>query len=137
MLDDPLVRGEAVVTGDGLLSPEWQAKRIDSFDFDVPVLLGDGSDGTQSPARAYGLGLGLALGWYGHTGELPGYNTVVQHHPETGTTLIVMVNSDIKAGECPEGAPTTPGGRTTGPCEDPAVSIADGLAEAIELPLTE
>src|SRR5215218_966828 len=130
-LDDLLVWGEALVTGEGLLSPEWQAKRIDSFDFDVPVFLPDGSDGVQSPARAYGLGLGLALGWYGHTGELPGYNTVVQHHPETGTTLIVMVNSDIKSGECPEGAPITPGGRTTGPCSDPAVYIADALAEAI------
>ncbi|WP_448808868.1 serine hydrolase domain-containing protein [Agromyces bauzanensis] len=136
-LDDLLVWGEALVTGEGLLSPEWQAKRIDSFDFTVPVYLADGSDGTQSAARAYGLGLGLALGWYGHTGELFGYNTVVQHHPETGTTLIVMVNSDIKSGKCPEGAPITPGGRTTGPCEDPAVFVADALAEAIGLPLTE
>lgn len=135
-LDDLLVWGEALATGEGLLSPEWQAMRLDSFDFDVPVYLPDGSDGAQTPARAYGLGLGLALGWYGHTGELPGYNTVVQHHPESGTTLIVMVDSDIKSGECPEGAPITPGGRTTGPCSDPAVYIADALAEAIGLPLT-
>jgi D-alanyl-D-alanine carboxypeptidase len=136
-LDDLLKWGEALVTGEGLLLPEWQAMRIDSFDFDVPVFLPDGSDGPQSAARAYGLGLGLALGWYGHTGELPGYNTVVQHHPESGTTLIVMVDSDIKSGECPDGAPITPGGRTTGPCSDPAVYIADALAEAIGLPLTQ
>ena len=106
------------------------------FDFDVPVFLPDGSDGAQSPAHAYGLGLGLANGWYGHTGELPGYNTVVHHHPETGTTLIVMVDSDIKSGECPDGSPITNGGRTTGPCSDPAVYIGDALAEAIGLPLT-
>jgi hypothetical protein len=30
----------------------------------------------------------------------------------------------------------TPGGRTTGACSDPAVYIADALAEAIGLPLT-
>ena len=136
-LEDLLVWAEALVTGEGLLSPEWQAKRIDSFDFDVPVFLPDGSDGPQTPARAYGLGLSLALGWYGHTGELPGYNTVVQHHAGTGTTLVVMVDSDIKSGECPDGAPTTPGGRTSGPCDDPAVSLADALAEASGLLLTE
>lgn len=134
-LDDLLVWGKALVTGEGLLSPEWQAKRIDSFDFDVPVYLPDGSDGPQSPSRAYGLGLGLALGWYGHTGELPGYNTVVQHHPETDTSLVVMVNSDIASGDCPAGAAVTPGGRITGPCEDPAVYIANALADAIGLPL--
>lgn len=137
-LDDLLVWGEALVTGEGLLSPEWQQRRLDSFDFDVPVYLGpDKADAPQSPARAYGLGLGLALGWYGHAGELPGYNTVVQHHPETDTTLVVMVDSDIKSGECPEGSPTTPGGRTTGPCSDPAVFIADALAAAIGTPLVE
>lgn len=136
-LDDLLVWGEALTTGEGLLSPEWQQQRLDSFDFEVPVYLGPDQDGPQSPARAYGLGLGLALGWYGHAGELPGYNTVVQHHPESGTTLIVMADSDIKSGDCPEGSPTTPGGRTTGPCSDPAVFIAEALAAAIGLPLVE
>ncbi|UOE44150.1 serine hydrolase domain-containing protein [Agromyces larvae] len=109
-LDDLLVWGEALVTGEGLLSPEWQQTRLDSFDFSIPVYVGEGQDAPQSEARAYGLGLGLALGWYGHTGELPGYNTVVQHHPETGTTLIVMVNSDIKSGECPADARPRPAG---------------------------
>jgi D-alanyl-D-alanine carboxypeptidase len=136
-LDDLLVWGEALVTGEGLLSPEWQAQRLDSFDFDVPVYLDPDHDAPQTPARAYGLGLGLALGWYGHTGELPGYNTVVQHRPETDTTLVVMVNSDIKSGQCPEGAPVTVDGRTTGPCSDPAVYIADALAAAIGQPLVE
>ncbi|WP_350347659.1 serine hydrolase domain-containing protein [Agromyces sp. G08B096] len=134
-LEDLLMWGEALVTGEGLLSPEWQEQRLNSFDFDVPVYVDETTDAPQSPARAYGLGLGLALGWYGHTGELPGYNTVVQHHPESGTTLVVMANSDIKSGECPPGAPTTPGGRTTGPCSDPAVYLADALAAALGLPL--
>lgn len=136
-LNDLLVWSKALVTGEGLLSPEWQAKRINSFDFTVPVDRPGGSDGPQSPSRAYGLGLGLALGWYGHTGELPGYNTVVQHHPETATSLVVMVNSDIASGACPAGAATTPGGRTTGPCDNPAVHIGNALADAIGLPLTD
>jgi D-alanyl-D-alanine carboxypeptidase len=136
-LDDLLAWSEALATGEGILSPEWQATRLDSFDFDVPVYLGPDKDAPQSAARAYGLGLGLALGWYGHTGELPGYNTVVQHHAESGTTLVVMVDSDIKSGECPADAPTTQGGRTTGPCEDPAVTIANALADAVGHPLVE
>ncbi|WP_214466464.1 serine hydrolase domain-containing protein [Microbacterium flavescens] len=136
-LDDLLVWGEALATGEGILSSEWQATRLDSFDFDVPVYLGPDQNAPQTPARAYGLGLGLALGWYGHTGELPGFNTVVQHHAESGTTLVVMVDSDIKSGECPAEAPTTPGARTTGPCEDPAVHIANALAAATGHPLVE
>jgi D-alanyl-D-alanine carboxypeptidase len=135
-LDDLLVWGKALVTGEGLLDAEWQERRLNSFDFSIPAVVGKDTEIPSTPERAYGLGLGLALGWYGHTGELPGYNTVVQHHPTTDTTLVVMTNSDIKSGECPPGSPITPGGRTTGPCEDPAVHIANQLARAIGLPLT-
>ena len=42
-LDDLLVWGEALATGEGILSPEMQAERLDSFDFDVPVYTGPGS----------------------------------------------------------------------------------------------
>ena len=136
-IDDLLTWGETLATGKGILSEEWQTTRLESFDFDVPVYLSPDETAPQSAARAYGLGLGLALGWYGHTGELPGYNTVVQHHAASGTTLVVMVDSDIKSGECPDDAPTTPGGRTTGPCEDPAVHIANALADAAGHPLVE
>ncbi len=134
-LDDLLIWGKTLVTGEGVLSAETQAERLDSFDFDVPVYIDGEQTAPQSPARAYGLGLGLALGWYGHTGELPGYNTVVQHHLAEDITLVVMVNSDIKSGDCPPGSPITVGGRTTGPCEDPAVHIANTLAAAIGFPL--
>ena len=134
-IDDLLVWGKALSTGEGILSPATQAERINSFDFSVPVYLGEGRSAPQSAARSYGLGLGLALGWYGHTGELMGFNTVVQHHIDDDITLIVMVNSDIKSGECPADAPTAVGGRTTGPCEDPAVHIANALAGALGHPL--
>jgi D-alanyl-D-alanine carboxypeptidase len=134
-IDDLLVWGNALSTGEGILSPETQAERINSFDFSVPVYTGEGQSAPQSASRSYGLGLGLALGWYGHTGELMGFNTVVQHHIGDDITLVVMVNSDIKAGECPDGAPITVDGRTTGPCEDPAVHIANALAAPLEHPL--
>jgi D-alanyl-D-alanine carboxypeptidase len=125
-LDDLLVYGDALVAGDVLLSPEMQAERIDSFDFSIPP---------NTPAFAYGLGLGLANGWYGHTGELPGYNTAMQHHLDEGITVIVMVNSDIRSGDCPADAPTVEGGRTDGPCEDPAVHVANALTAALGHPL--
>ena len=134
-IDDLLVWGEVLSTGEGLVSPATQAERLNSFDFSVPVYLGDGRSAAQSASRSYGLGLGLALGWYGHTGELMGFNTVVQHRIDDDITLVVMVNSDIKSGECPEDAPVAVDGRTTGPCDDPAVHIANALAAALGHPL--
>jgi D-alanyl-D-alanine carboxypeptidase len=134
-MDDLLVWGKVLSTGEGIVSPQTQTERISSFDFSVPVYLGEGKSEPQSASRSYGLGLGLALGWYGHTGELMGFNTVVQHRIEDDITLVVMVNSDIKSGDCPKGAPVTVSGRTTGPCEDPAVHIANALAAALGHPL--
>jgi D-alanyl-D-alanine carboxypeptidase len=125
-LDDLLVYGEELVAGDTLLSPELQARRIDSFDFSIEP---------NTPERAYGLGLGFANGWYGHTGELPGFNTVLQHHLDDGITVIVLANSDIKAGDCPADAPALPDGPKDGPCEDPAVHLANALTAALGVPL--
>ncbi|MBM7503739.1 serine hydrolase domain-containing protein [Agromyces aurantiacus] len=136
-LDDMLTWSEALATGDGLLPADLQQQRIDSFDFSIPVYTGEGSSAPQSPARAYGLGMGLALGWYGHDGTMPGFNTVLQHHLESGTTVIVLANSDIKSGECPDGTGTVPDGRASGPCSDPAVFIGNALAAAVGHPLVE
>ncbi|KQZ10753.1 hypothetical protein ASD23_00870 [Agromyces sp. Root1464] len=136
-LDDLLTWSESLATGDGILPPDWQQQRIDSFDFSLPVYVDAETDAPQSPARAYGLGMGLALGWYGHDGTMPGFNTVLQHHLESGTTLIVMANSDIKSGECPESVGTVEGGRTTGVCSDPAVFIGNALAEVVGHPIVE
>ena len=137
-LDDMLVWGEALATGEGILSPGAQAERLDSFDFDIPVYRGPGETAPQTPARAYGLGLGLALDWYGHEGELPGFNTFVQHYEPTGITLVVMVNADILSGsDCTADDATVPENPLVGPCQSPASRIADALAEAIGYPLTE
>ncbi|MGN5239417.1 MULTISPECIES: serine hydrolase [unclassified Rhodococcus (in: high G+C Gram-positive bacteria)] len=70
----------------GILTPETQRLRLDSFQYNLPP---------ATPERAYGLGLGIEEGWVGHTGELPGYNTYVGYLPETRTVLAVAVNSDI------------------------------------------
>jgi D-alanyl-D-alanine carboxypeptidase len=137
-MDDLLVWGEALVTGEGILSSEMQAERLDSFDFDVPVYAGPGKTAPQTPARAYGLGLGLALDWYGHEGELPGFNTYVQHYDPEGITLVVMVNADILSGaDCTEDQATVASNHGVGPCQSPASRIADDLAEALGYPLTE
>jgi D-alanyl-D-alanine carboxypeptidase len=137
-LDDLLVWGQALVTGEGILSSEMQAERLDSFDFDVPVYAGPGKTAPQTPARAYGLGLGLALDWYGHEGELPGFNTYVQHYDPEGITLVVMVNADILSGaDCTEDQATVASNPGVGPCQSPASRIADALAEALGYPLTE
>lgn len=137
-VEDMLTWGEALGTGEGILSPEAQAERLDSFDFDVPVLAGPDTTVPQTPARAYGLGLGLALDWYGHEGELPGFNTYVQHHEPEGITLVVMANADIPSGEdCGEEQPTVADNPGVGPCSSPASRIGNALAAALGLPLVE
>jgi len=137
-VDDLLAWGEALGTGEGILSAEAQAERLSSFDFDIPVYTGPGTTAPQTPARAYGMGLGLALGWYGHEGELPGFNTYVQHHAESGTTLVVMVNADIFSGSgCTEGQATVPSNPGIGPCRSPASRIGVALAAALGTPLEE
>lgn len=137
-LDDLLVWGEALGTGEGLLSPEAQAERLSSFDFDVPVYLGPDASAPQTPTRAYGLGLGLANDWYGHEGELPGFNTYVQHYEPLGITLVVMANSDIFSGsDCTEDQPTVPSNPGIGPCASPASRIGEALADALGYSLTE
>jgi D-alanyl-D-alanine carboxypeptidase len=50
--------------------------------------------------------------------------------------VVVLVNSDIKSGDCTGDAAslTIPGGRTTGPCLDPAVHLADLVTAALGFP---
>lgn len=44
--------------------------------------------------RKYGFTIGYNYGWLYHTGELPGYNTVISYLPENGAVVVVMVNTD-------------------------------------------
>jgi D-alanyl-D-alanine carboxypeptidase len=80
---DDLVTYVRALVGAGLLGEEMQQARIDSV---RPV----------DPADPQGPGYGLALArfgpFYGHTGELPGYNTFAGHDPERGITVVVWAS---------------------------------------------
>lgn len=85
-LDDLHAWSVALGTGDGWVSPVLQKERMASMTSSVEG---------NTPQMAYALGFGVANGWIGHTGELPGYNTSITYDPATGTSIVVMVNSDI------------------------------------------
>jgi len=125
-VDDLLVYGRALGTGEGLLPPEQQAERLDSFlGDDIPPNTAD---------RAYGLGIGREYGWLGHTGTLPGYNTTVYYSPELDATVVVETNSDISSGDCSDDNPTLADSPHDIPCEEPAKRIFGALAEALGQP---
>ncbi|AIY00917.1 hypothetical protein ART_1318 [Arthrobacter sp. PAMC 25486] len=77
-----LVYGRALGTRQGLLKAENQIDRLTS----MPEPTG------------YGVAVGCVVGWFGHTGELPGYNTSVFYDTGTDTTVVVLVNSDVPTG---------------------------------------
>ncbi len=109
-LDDLHTWGVALGTGEGILPEQVQQQRVDSVKQSVPP---------NTPERSYGMGLVNTAGWLGHTGEIPGYNTVLNYDPASGTTIVVMVNSDILAGT--RKAPLAP-----------AVVAFQGLAEVVQ-----
>lgn len=128
--NDLLVYGRALGTGEGLLPPEQQSERLDSFVDDVPPL-------DKPPLKgdlAYGIGLGKDHGWVGHNGEIPGYNTYLFYHPKLDAVVAVEVNSDIESGECPKDDPTLRGGPQSISCDLPADRIFRALADALGQP---
>jgi D-alanyl-D-alanine carboxypeptidase len=129
-VEDLLVYGRALGTGEGLLSPEQQSERLDSFVSDVPPLNKPPLNGDL----AYGLGLANDKGWIGHNGELPGYNTYLFYHPQLDATVVVATNSDIPSGDCPKDKPTMTDGPGGIPCDDPADRIFRALAETLGKP---
>ena len=129
-VEDLLVYGRALGTGKGLLPPEQQSERLDSFVNDLSPL-------NQPPLNGelgYGIGLANDKGWIGHNGELPGYNTYLFYHPEIDAVVAVEVNSDIPSGDCPPDKPTMTDGPRGIPCDDPADRIFRALAEALGKP---
>ncbi len=83
-LDDMHIWAPALATGT-LLSPEMQAQRLQT-----PSIPG------QAPGNGYGLGIFNLGGWIGHNGSVPGYEAVAVFLPERQTTLVILVNTDIK-----------------------------------------
>jgi D-alanyl-D-alanine carboxypeptidase len=129
-IGDMLTYGRALGTGEGLLPPEQQTERLDSFVSDLPPL-------DQPPLKgnlAYGLGLGNDRGWVGHNGEIPGYNTYLFYHPDLDAVVAVEVNSDISSGDCPTDTPTMKDGPQDIICAEPADRIFRALAEALGKP---
>ncbi|GAA0941220.1 serine hydrolase domain-containing protein [Pseudonocardia zijingensis] len=80
---DDLARYVEALVGGGLLSPALQEARLNSIQ---PI----------DPAAPDGPGYGLALArfgpFYGHTGELPGFNTFAGYDPERRTTVVVWTS---------------------------------------------
>ena len=129
-VEDLLVYGRALGTGEGPAPTRQQSERLDSFVSDVPPL-------NQPPLKgdlAYGLGLGKDHGWVGHNGEIPGFNTYLFYHPELDAVVAVEVNSDISSGDCPKDVPTMTEGPQGVPCELPADRIFGALADALGKP---
>jgi CubicO group peptidase (beta-lactamase class C family) len=77
---DDLVKYVQALVGGGLLSPEMQKVRMASV---KPV------DPTNPQSAGYGLALAQFGPFYGHTGELPGYNTFTGYDPQRKLTIVV------------------------------------------------
>lgn len=83
--DDLVVFARELVSGTTLLNADMQARRLESIQSVDP----------DDPASA-GYGWALAkfgpLPLYGHTGELPGYNSFMAYDPENDVTVVVWAN---------------------------------------------
>ncbi|TQF66506.1 beta-lactamase family protein [Rhodococcus spelaei] len=86
-----------------VLDPEMQAKRMAAF---------QPTDPSKPGGPEYGLAMAKLGPLYGHTGELPGYNSFMGSDPASGVTLVVWANL----------APAANG-------QDPASSIAKTIVD--------
>jgi D-alanyl-D-alanine carboxypeptidase len=77
---DDLVRFAQALGGGGLLAPATQQERLAGV---APIHPDDPS------SAQYGLGLGRFGPLYGHTGEIPGFNSFMGYDPATRTTIVV------------------------------------------------
>jgi D-alanyl-D-alanine carboxypeptidase len=78
---------EALADGK-LLDADMQAKRIASL---------QSTDPTQPDAPPYGFAIAKYGALYGHTGEVPGFNTFAGTDPENKVTIVVWANLDPTA----------------------------------------
>jgi D-alanyl-D-alanine carboxypeptidase len=83
-LRDLRIWAPRLATGRGLLSPATQRLRAASV------------AKVQEPIT-YGLGLFNVHEWIGHNGSLPGYQTLALYRPQTKTTIVALINTDIPA----------------------------------------
>jgi D-alanyl-D-alanine carboxypeptidase len=79
--------------GDGaLLNPTWQKKRLESVRPTEP---------TNPASASYGFGIARFGSLYGHTGELPGFQSFAGYDPAKHVTLVVWANLSAS----PDGRP--------------------------------
>jgi D-alanyl-D-alanine carboxypeptidase len=75
-----------VLAKGGLLSAQTQAERLKGRSFKP-----------DAPEDLYMNGMFTVSGWRGHNGGLPGYTSYAVHSPALGTTVVLVVNSDVAA----------------------------------------
>ncbi len=78
-----LARYVKALGGHGLLNKQMQAERIAS---PQPI------DPTKPDGTAYGLGIVKYGHLYGHTGELPGYDSFIGYDPQHDITVVTWAN---------------------------------------------
>ncbi len=78
-----LVTWVQALAGGKLLNADMQAKRLAS---------GEPPDPANPGGPLYGLGIAQFGKLYGHTGELPGFNSFMGNDPENHVTLVVWAN---------------------------------------------
>jgi D-alanyl-D-alanine carboxypeptidase len=83
--------GTALGNG-SLLNAEWQRRRLESI---LPI------DPKNPNSVGYGLGIARFGPMYGHTGELPGFQTFCGYDPERKNALVVWANLNA----APDGRP--------------------------------
>ena len=95
--DDLAVWAHALVSGT-LLDPATQRLRLDS-------IRSLGPDYPQAEG-VYGYGYGMDRLWtyYGHGGQITGYNTEMKSDPDTGTDIVVFAAVTL----APDGTPVAP-----------------------------
>ncbi|MFF4959797.1 serine hydrolase domain-containing protein [Streptomyces sp. NPDC001222] len=69
--------------GTALISPALQRQRLIASP-------------AAGPGVAYGLGIFDVQGWIGHNGSLPGYESLAVYLPSARTTLVVLLNTDVR-----------------------------------------
>ena len=83
--DDLVVWAKALVDGE-LLDPEMQAQRLASIQ---PI------DPAQPDGPAYGSGMIRGSSYFGHAGQIWGYESQVIRDPETDTTIVALAGLSV------------------------------------------
>lgn len=100
------------MVGGGYLNADLQAQRLASC---TPI------DPTDPMSASYCMGLAKFGTFYGHTGEIPGFNTFMGYDPVTKTTIVTWANTAA-----------APDGRA--PANEIARIIMGELSNAAEVP---